>query len=337
MKYDIIGDIHGHADELEELLAKLGYSKNDKGVYTSGDPNRQAIFVGDFVDRGPRQFHAIEIAKDMVENGYAQAVMGNHELNASMYHTHVEKDGQLVPLRAHSEKNNHQHRVFLEAQKTDPVRARRNIDWVKKLPLFLELEGVRVVHAVFDQNEIDLLRKGGVIDDENRIRPDQWEVIADYKAPLGRAVERLTKGIEVDLPEGVSYQDAEGIVRTQGRIKWWVDLNDKASLTLDKIVMDVPEGSIPAAPVPADILQLMERAQHGNTPIFFGHYWQKGETPAIEIPGAICIDQSIAKGGHLAAATVTVEKGMVQDIAFTSVKSKAKAAGHTATHGATRG
>jgi hypothetical protein len=33
MNYDIIGDIHGHAKELELLLAKLGYV-NDKGVYS---------------------------------------------------------------------------------------------------------------------------------------------------------------------------------------------------------------------------------------------------------------------------------------------------------------
>jgi hypothetical protein len=327
VKYDIIGDIHGHADELEELLGKLGYQKNAKGVYMSGDPNRQAIFVGDFVDRGPRQFHAIEIARDMVENGQAQAIMGNHELNAGMYHTHVEKDGELIPLRPHNEKNNHQHRAFLDAQKSDPVRARRNIDWVKRLPLFLDLEGVRVVHAVYDEEEIALLKKAGVLDDENRIRADQWEIIADYKAPRGRAVERLTKGIEVDLPQGVTFTDTEGNVRTQARVKWWVDLNDK-SLSLDKVVLDVPEGSIPPLPVPENIRSLMEKAQRGTTPVFFGHYWQRGETPAVEIPHAICIDQSVAKGGHLAAATVTVEQGKIQDISFTSVKSRAKVAGH---------
>jgi len=31
---DLIGDIHGYADKLEELLLKLGYKKNN-GLFTS--------------------------------------------------------------------------------------------------------------------------------------------------------------------------------------------------------------------------------------------------------------------------------------------------------------
>ena len=49
--YDLIGDTHGHADALQKLLEQLGYAKQ-KGVYRH--PERQAIFLGDFIDRGPR-------------------------------------------------------------------------------------------------------------------------------------------------------------------------------------------------------------------------------------------------------------------------------------------
>ena len=49
--YDLIGDIHGHADTLERLLKQLGYSRHH-GVY--GHSDRQAIFLGDFIDRGPQ-------------------------------------------------------------------------------------------------------------------------------------------------------------------------------------------------------------------------------------------------------------------------------------------
>jgi hypothetical protein len=44
----IIGDIHGHADALERLIATLGYSRQ-QGVYRH--PERQAIFLGDFIAR----------------------------------------------------------------------------------------------------------------------------------------------------------------------------------------------------------------------------------------------------------------------------------------------
>ena len=51
--YDIIGDIHGHGDELTALLKKLGYVHN--GVCHVSPEGRQVLFLGDFIDRGPQQ------------------------------------------------------------------------------------------------------------------------------------------------------------------------------------------------------------------------------------------------------------------------------------------
>lgn len=79
MNYDIIGDIHGHAGALKALLADLGYVEKGR---TWSHPDRQAIFLGDFIDRGPRQVETVDIVRRMVDAGNAQAVMGNHELNA---------------------------------------------------------------------------------------------------------------------------------------------------------------------------------------------------------------------------------------------------------------
>ena len=50
--YDIIGDIHGHADTLIQLLQKLGYKKNKQGAFQH--PTRKVFFVGDFIDRDPK-------------------------------------------------------------------------------------------------------------------------------------------------------------------------------------------------------------------------------------------------------------------------------------------
>jgi len=47
--FDIIGEIHGHADELKALLSNMVYSRHGRG-YQHED--RKAVFVGDFVDRG---------------------------------------------------------------------------------------------------------------------------------------------------------------------------------------------------------------------------------------------------------------------------------------------
>lgn len=79
--FDIIGDVHGCADELEALLDKLGYAVgwNGKDVTVVPPEGRRVIFVGDLVDRGPRSPDALRIAKHMVDSGTGMAVVGNHD------------------------------------------------------------------------------------------------------------------------------------------------------------------------------------------------------------------------------------------------------------------
>jgi protein phosphatase len=79
--FDIIGDVHGCADELETLLAQLGYqiAWDGKSVSVTPPEGRRAIFIGDLVDRGPRSPDVLRIAKHMVEAGTAMAVVGNHD------------------------------------------------------------------------------------------------------------------------------------------------------------------------------------------------------------------------------------------------------------------
>ncbi|MBC9730020.1 polynucleotide kinase-phosphatase [Streptomyces sp. TRM68367] len=71
--FDIIGDIHGCAAELEVLLGKLGYTD---GVHPDG---RTAVFVGDLVDRGPDSPGVLRRVMSMVKSGNALCVPGNHE------------------------------------------------------------------------------------------------------------------------------------------------------------------------------------------------------------------------------------------------------------------
>lgn len=77
--FDLIGDVHGCCDELEELLAELGYSSGPNEAYAH--PNgRKALFVGDLVDRGPRIVDSVRLVKAMVEAGSAYCVPGNHDM-----------------------------------------------------------------------------------------------------------------------------------------------------------------------------------------------------------------------------------------------------------------
>ena len=76
--FDIIGDVHGCCTELEMLLDKLGYVRND-GVYSHPE-GRKAAFLGDFCDRGERNVDVLKLVMDMVKSGNAISVPGNHDV-----------------------------------------------------------------------------------------------------------------------------------------------------------------------------------------------------------------------------------------------------------------
>lgn len=85
--FDIIGDVHGCCDELEQLLVQLGYQQvRQEGNAIWGEVSyrhpegRKAFFVGDLVDRGPRVVDVLRIAHNMVADGAALCVPGNHDV-----------------------------------------------------------------------------------------------------------------------------------------------------------------------------------------------------------------------------------------------------------------
>jgi len=77
--FDIIGDVHGCCDELEELLQQLGYGRNGDGAWNHRE-GRRAIFVGDLVDRGPRIADTLKTVMTMSQAGSALCVPGNHDI-----------------------------------------------------------------------------------------------------------------------------------------------------------------------------------------------------------------------------------------------------------------
>ena len=76
--FDIIGDVHGCCDELEQLLQQLGYERNS-GPWKHPE-GRKAIFVGDLVDRGPRIVDTLKTVMSMLDAGTALSVPGNHDI-----------------------------------------------------------------------------------------------------------------------------------------------------------------------------------------------------------------------------------------------------------------
>jgi protein phosphatase len=77
--FDIIGDVHGCATELEALLALLGYQREAAAPFIH-PAGRKAVFLGDLVDRGPRVLDVLAIVRGMVDAGAALCVPGNHDM-----------------------------------------------------------------------------------------------------------------------------------------------------------------------------------------------------------------------------------------------------------------
>lgn len=291
MKYDIIGDIHGHADELKALLEKLCY-QHDGVCYRH--PERQAIFLGDFIDRGPQQREVIQTVMPMVKSGAAQSVMANHEFNALAFNTpHPDKPGEW--LRPHNKKNTDQHSRFLEEylDAGHDNELKEALTWFCSLPLWLDLGELRVVHACWHEPSIQAL--AGQLGPHNTLTPELLVKASQKGSAEFNAVEILLKGWERTLPNGLSFKDKDQNVRHEIRTKWW--LNGRVSLREASVVQDLvhllPEGemleedALPGYPV-------------GAPPVFIGHYWLQGE-PAPLSANVTCLDYSVAKNGKLVA------------------------------------
>ena len=289
MAFDVIGDIHGQAGPLERLLRQMGYRETD-GVYRH--ESRTAVFVGDLVDRGPHQRRVVELVRRMVDAGSAQMVMGNHEFNAIAYATPDSVTGE--PLRPHSDKNRGQHRAFLDAYAGDAVAYAEVIDWFKTLPLWLDLGGLRVIHACWDWDHVRQIVQAHRA--APSVPPDMLETAARKGTWQYDAIETLLKGKEVLLPEGQSYLDKEKNARKEIRVRWW----DATATTYREAFMG-PE-SHRAKVMEADIggAHLVDYPAT-EPPVLMGHYWLEGAPEPLAV-NVGCVDYSIAKpGGRLVA------------------------------------
>lgn len=280
---DFIGDIHGHADPLEALLRKMGY-RLKSGAYHH--PTRKAVFLGDLIDRGPQQVETVNIVRAMVDAGNALAVSGNHEYNSVAYMT-PDPDHPGEFLRPHTESNNRQHRAFLDQVGEGSRQHLEMVAWFKSLPIFLDEPGFRAVHACWHPQMINTLKP--YLDAKNALRSDCWVAASRKGSEVYEAIEIVLKGLEVSLPAGVSYLDADGNPRTKTRTRWWLENAETyhEAMIVPKNVLEM----IPHDPLP----EHAKLKYDGKVPLLIGHYWLRGR-PTLLNKHMACLDYSIGKG-----------------------------------------
>ena len=291
--YDLIGDIHGHAAELAELLRRMGYARRD-GAWRH--PERLAVFVGDFLDRGPEIRETLRLVREMLESGSARAVLGNHEWNAFAFHS-PDPDLPGEFLRRHVERNVQQ--VAATLAQVPAAELASHLDFLRALPIALELRSpggagdLRVVHACWDEVAFEVIeealaRHGGLAD------PFLIEG-SNPQSLLFAALEIVLKGKEIALPAGDSLVDKDGNVRHLARVRWYAPTAGQSisSYTLPHFPHLSP------APLPAKVVAEARPYPEAAPPVFFGHYWLADPVPAALAPNVFCLDYSVAAGGFL--------------------------------------
>ncbi|PCJ45371.1 MAG: serine/threonine protein phosphatase [Moraxellaceae bacterium] len=287
--FDVIGDVHGCADLLRRLLVKMGYQESAEGFT---HPLRKVIFLGDLIDRGPAIREVVSIAKSMVENGNAYAVVGNHEYNALVYDLLVSngvesaRRDRLGELLAES----------LSQYENHPECWQEALAWFKSLPLHLEFDDFRIVHACWDQTKVDDLAALSYSQHLNDAVFLQQSTV--FGSPENIIVERLLRGTDLKLADGLTLTGDDGVVRQRFRTKFWTH----SPKTYHDVVFQpdrLPEG--------VDCQQLTEEEkkhlvyyEKDEKPLFVGHYWRQGK-PRLICSNIVCLDYSAVKQGKLVA------------------------------------
>jgi hypothetical protein len=302
--YDIIGDVHGCANTLKKLLLKLGYIEEGELFW---HPHRQAIFLGDIVDRGPHIREALHLVKNMVDAGAAQCILGNHEINALCYTTLAPPNSGQRYVRPHTPRHNRLIAETLEQFAGYPEEWRCFLDWFKTLPLFLELPGFRVVHACWDQKLIS----------EYKRRYDtplfQEELILQSMNTQGfasRVIDRLTRGTDIPLPYGTTIVGRDGYVRASFRTKFWAQ---NPSTYRDVVFQPDPlPDHIADHPLSEEEVEQLLSYDEGEPPVFVGHYWLQGMPKPLR-ENVACLDYSAVKYGRLVAYRYDGESKLSRD------------------------
>lgn len=216
---DIVGDVHGEFDALKALMSNLGYDST--GVHPGG---RKLVFVGDLVDRGPDSVSVVRTVNDLVQSGHAFCVLGNHDLNLLLHgrkfengwfygEEFVDEDGIVAPQRLARE---NERQVIL--------------DFFATLPLGLEREDLRVVHACWDDRMIEQTRgRDCVLElyqqfteqiDREHVSPELDDIDRRLQHQNRNPVKVLTSGPE---ERSATEELAGGRWRYEKRIHWWLD------------------------------------------------------------------------------------------------------------------
>ncbi|MBN8456820.1 MAG: metallophosphoesterase [Verrucomicrobia bacterium] len=285
--YDIVGDVHGHAGALFGLLDRLGYHRTG-GIWRHPEC-RRAVFAGDLVQGGEDSLAVLATVREMVTDGAALAVLGNHEAN--LFHHYIVGDSG-EPLREMTSRQLESHGPDLGVFGAAAPQAWADwLVWLRTLPLWLDLGGCRVVHACWHEPSMRHFPNGLLDDAALRASAPDGEIRDALEILLKGPTLRSLKGVGERPLRRNWWKPTRGIVELAGVDL--TDISDDESLPL--IGRDVDSFAYPSdAP-----------------PLFIGHYALAGDAAsAILAPNIVCVDLDVKSGGPLTAYRWTPEEAL---------------------------
>jgi hypothetical protein len=175
---DIVGDIHGEYAALVQLLGHLGYDL--QGNHPEG---RRLVFVGDFCDRGPDSPSVLALVGAMLASGTAHAVLGNHEINL-LREDAKDGSGWFFDSRIDSDQPKYAPFARMPAEQTPAM-----LEQLGQLPIALEREDLRIVHAAWRPEQIAMIRQ--LPSGSARAAYDHFETIAEEQSVAQCVAERM--------------------------------------------------------------------------------------------------------------------------------------------------
>lgn len=256
---DIVGDVHGEIEALESLLQALGYAPDG-----SHPRQRQLVFVGDLVDRGPDSPAVLRRVQGLVADGRAQCLLGNHELNLLR---DVEKHGNSWWVSP--DKSMEHPAARIGAADKEALRG-----FLATLPLALERDDLRVVHACWDSAAVT----------EAKAVPRGQDVLSVYLSAVDQLRKRWERGGIWARYIAEWRQHARDLTDPD-----WQPVLLEAMATVDadnqmaNPVSVLTSGAERRAPAPfwaGNRWRMVERVHWWNeyadpVPVIVGHYWRR--------------------------------------------------------------
>ena len=195
--YYVIGDVHGKAGMLEDLLK-------------TWDGKTQLLFLGDLIDRGEDSRRVLEMVKDLVENHGAICISGNHEYmfltwldNPEESYDHYRRNGGDTTINSILGRPLDAPVDGVEDAKRVETEAADLVEFIRQMPFVIETEKYIFVHAGID------------------LTLDDWHETTDYKKvwlrkPFHEAPNWITEDGKIGMDGGAVYGGVlHGIVFTE--------------------------------------------------------------------------------------------------------------------------